>query len=324
MSDTWDRCLCLWTKGATPMSARRAPRFSATGVLPRSLTFEQSLPLEGGTMDEPSRPVTTVASWLTMEVTEPACIAFQLAVTPSPAIAVDDQLTVKLDGRAVPATEILDARHSRQHLVQVDSGTLAVTYRGAVTHHGPRDPEALTDPQRLSATRPSRYCPSDRMSGFARGHFADVPTGPERIRAICEYVWRHTAYVAGVTGPTSDAIDTLLSGQGVCRDFAHLVVALCRTMDVPARVAAVYAPGLSPMDFHVVAEAAADGAWWVWDATRLAPRQTLVRIATGQDAADIAFMAVLSGRTELSTMEIAAVAGADLPYDDHEQLIALG
>ena len=274
-------------------------------------------------MDEPSRPVTTVASWLTMQVTEPAWIAFQLAVTPGSATAVDDLLAVTLDGRPVPATEILDEHHSRQHLVEVDRGTLAVTYRGAVTHHGPQVPEALTDAQRLSATRPSRYCPSDRISGFARGHFADAPVGPERIRAICDYVWRHTAYVAGVTGPTSDAVDTLLSGQGVCRDFAHLVVALCRAMDVPARVAAVYAPGLSPMDFHVVAEAAVDGAWWVWDATRLAPRQTLVRIATGRDAADIAFMAVLSGRTELSTMEIAAVAGADLPYDDHEQLIAL-
>jgi len=274
-------------------------------------------------MDEQLSQVTTVASWLTMEVTEPACIAFQLAVTPGPAMAVDDQLTVKLDGRLVPTTVILDPHHSRQHLVHVDRGTLAVTYRGAVTRHGPRVPNVVSDAQRLSASRPSRYCPSDRMSGFARAHFADVPTGPERIRAICDYVWRHTAYVPGVTGPTSDAVDTLLSGLGVCRDFAHLVVALCRAVDVPARVAAVYAPGLSPMDFHVVAEAAADGAWWIWDATRLAPRQTLVRIATGQDAADIAFMAVLSGRTELSTMEVSAVAGADLPYDDHEQLIAL-
>ena len=77
------------------------------------------------------------------------------------------------------------------------------------------------------------------------------------------------------------------------------------------------------MDFYVVGEAATDGAWWIWDATRLAPRQTLVRIATGQDAADIAFMAVLSGRTDLSTMEVAAVAGDDLPYEDHEELVAL-
>ena len=78
------------------------------------------------------------------------------------------------------------------------------------------------------------------------------------------------------------------------------------------------------MDFHVVAEAVVDGAWWVFDATRSAPRQTLVRIATGQDAADIAFMTVLSGRAVLSTVEIGAVAGADPPIDGHHRLVALG
>ena len=105
-------------------------------------------------MDEPSRPVTTVASWLTMQVTEPAWIAFQLAVTPGSAMAVDDLLAVTLDGRPVPATEILDEHHSRQHLVEVDRGTLAVTYRGAVTHHGPQVPEALTT--RSACRRPDR------------------------------------------------------------------------------------------------------------------------------------------------------------------------
>jgi Transglutaminase-like superfamily len=142
------------------------------------------------------------------------------------------------------------------------------------------------------------------MAGFARSHFGDRPTERERVHAICGYVRRRTGYEVGVSGPTSDAVDTLLAARGVCRDFAHLVVALCRAVDVPARVAAVYAPGLSPMDFHVVAETALDGAWWTWDATRSAPRQCLVRIATGRDAADIAFATVLSGRAELSTVEV--------------------
>src|SRR6185369_6056709 len=107
------------------------------------------------------------------------------------------------------------------------------------------------------------------------------------------------------------------------RDFAHLVVVLCRAVEVPARVAAVYASGLSPMDFHAIVETAIDGVWWSWDATRLAPRQTLVRIGTGRDAADVAFATVLSGRVELSTVEIWAIAGTDLPLDDHDGLVAL-
>src|SRR5690606_13899415 len=95
---------------------------------------------------------------------------------------------------------------------------------------------------------------------------------------------------------TDGAVSTLLSRRGVCRDFAHLVVAFLRALDVPARVVSVYAPGLTPMDFHAVAEAAIDGTWHVVDATGLAPRQSLLRIATGRDAADTAF---LSARGDL-------------------------
>jgi hypothetical protein len=73
----------------------------------------------------------------------------------------------------------------------------------------------------------------------------------------------------------------------------------------------------------VVVETALDGAWWVWDATRLAPRAGLVRIATGRDAADVAFATVLTGRVEPVGMEITAVVDGDLPADDHESLVAL-
>ena len=80
--------------------------------------------------------------------------------------------------------------------------------------------------------------------------------------------------------------DTLLAGAGVCRDYAHLVVALLRAVNVPARLVSVYAPGVYPMDFHAVAEAFVEGQWRVVDATLLAPRQSLVRITTGRDTAD--------------------------------------
>jgi transglutaminase-like putative cysteine protease len=130
-------------------------------------------------------------------------------------------------------------------------------------------------------------------------------------------------YDGTASGPTTDAIDTLLAGRGVCRDYAHLTAVLCRAVGVPARVAAVYAPGLDPMDFHLVVETALADEWLVWDATRLAPRQSLIRVATGRDAADVAFGTVLSGTAELVDMAITAVADGDLPTDDHEALVRL-
>ena len=98
------------------------------------------------------------------------------------------------------------------------------------------------------------------------------------------------AYIAGSSRSTDGAVTTLLSRQGVCRDFAHLVIAMLRACDMPARLVSVYAPGLQPMDFHAVAEALVDGEWLVADATTLAPRAAMLRIATGRDAADTAFL----------------------------------
>ena len=114
-----------------------------------------------------------------------------------------------------------------------------------------------------------------------------------------------------------------MTGMGTCRDFAHLGIALCRATGVPARFAAVYAPGLLPMDFHAVFEAFQDGDWWVHDPTGLAPRPSLVRIATGRDAADTAFAAVTNGLADLESIEVLAVAEPFLPTDDNSGMVRL-
>jgi len=87
-------------------------------------------------------------------------------------------------------------------------------------------------------------------------------------------------------------------------------------LQIPARFAAVYAPGLTPMDFHAVFEAWFDGAWWTYDATRRAPREGMVRIATGRDAADTAFLNVLRGIIALRSIEVTATVTGLLPIDD--------
>ena len=117
-------------------------------------------------------------------------------------------------------------------------------------------------------------------------------------------------------------MDTLLLGEGVCRDYAHLVVGLLRAQDIPARLAAVYAPGLYPMDFHAVVEAWVDDEWRVVDATGLAPRQSLLRIATGRDAADTAFLSVHHGTVNLVAVNVMAVVDV-LPTDDPEKVVSL-
>ena len=164
--------------------------------------------------------------------------------------------------------------------------------RGVATRPEP------TQAEQLIFLRPSRYAESDRLAAVARSEFAGIGAGPELLAAVSSWVGTQLSYVPGSSRPTDGAVQTLLQREGVCRDYAHLVIALLRALDVPARLVAVYAPGLAPMDFHAVAEALLDGHWRAVDATLLAPRASLVRIATGRDAADTAFLSAYCGAAD--------------------------
>ncbi|MBU2666584.1 transglutaminase family protein [Actinoplanes bogorensis] len=250
-----------------------------------------------------------VACFLGFDVTEPAEVVLQISV----AAPEKSELTVS----AGEVSVLPDG----QRMLRAPAGRVEVSYEASVGLH-PGVP-AVTEVERIVALRPSRYCPSDRLGGFASKEFGGLSDATTAVRAITSWVYGHLAYTPGSSGPTTDAIDTLLGGAGVCRDYAHLVATLCRAIDIPARVAAVYAPGLDPMDFHLVVETALEGQWRVWDATRLAPRQSLMRIATGRDAADTALATTISGALTMPDIRILAVAGGDLPYDDHEGLVSL-
>ncbi|MFI5909749.1 transglutaminase family protein [Dactylosporangium sp. NPDC051541] len=249
----------------------------------------------------------------------PAEIVLQIAAARRPGVTVRDELDVRLDGAPVPVETIETGDGGRLHVVRPGPGRLDVGYEV----HARLDPEPapVTPLERIVYLRPSRYCPNDRLHGFAVAQFD--PRSPTLAADVRAFVQERTQYTAGSSTATTDAADTLLSGNGVCRDFAHLVVALLRALDVPARTAAVYAPGLSPMDFHAVAEVAVDGVWRVVDATGLAPRPSLLRIATGPDAATTAFATVQAGIAELSTMEVRAIVDGDLPHDDLSAAVTL-
>ncbi|MCP1471809.1 hypothetical protein J3E64_003522 [Sphingobium sp. OAS761] len=141
---------------------------------------------------------------------------------------------------------------------------------------------------------PSRYCEADRFGSFVGGHFPDLADGP-LVAALVQWVRDNIAYVPGSSGVNTTAADTFVAQQGVCRDFAHLTAALVRSRDIPARLVSVYALGLEPPDFHAVVEVWLGGAWHLVDATGLAPVETMVRIAVGRDATDIAFMTIFGG-----------------------------
>ncbi|WP_439574282.1 transglutaminase-like domain-containing protein [Phreatobacter sp.] len=137
---------------------------------------------------------------------------------------------------------------------------------------------------------PSRFCPSDSLSRFANRTFAEAGDGVARVMAVMDWIAEHVDYVPGASVAQTGADETFTTRAGVCRDFTHLAIALCRALNIPARAASVYALDLDPPDFHAVTEVYVGGAWWMVDPTRLAPVEGMVRIAEDRDAADIAFM----------------------------------
>ena len=246
----------------------------------------------------------------------------QVAVAdPAPA-KVEESLRVSCDGVPLEAREILVHGEGRVHLVRPAPGMVTVEYEATMT--GTADPSPVSEADRIRYLRPSRYAESDRLATMAQAEFAGITGAGDLLAAVSSWVGSRLYYVPGSSGPTDGAVDTMLQRQGVCRDYAHLVIALLRGLDVPARLAAVYAPGLDPMDFHAVAEAVVGDHWRVVDATLLAPRSSLVRIATGRDAADTAFLSTYGGAADLLESEVSAVIDGDLPADDISALVSLG
>ena len=262
----------------------------------------------------------TVSAKLELAIRDPAEIALQIAVAAGE--RVDELLEIHLNGARVPWEAVEGGHGGRIHIVRAGRGQLAVTYTATVI--GRAAPPTCGDDERLVYLRPSRYAESDRLAEFGRRQFGGLTDAAGILGAVSSWVGWELAYESGSSLPTHGAVDTLLGGRGVCRDFAHLVVALLRARDVPARVAAVYAPGLHPMDFHAVAEALVDGTWRVVDATLLAPRSSLIRIATGRDAADTAFLTVIGGTVDLVGLDVSAIVEGNLPTDDPRDLVSLG
>ncbi len=233
---------------------------------------------------------------------------------------VQEAVDVRLDGSPLEPSVIGDAHGTRLHAIRAEVGVLTIDY--AATIDGREQPAPSAERDRLRYLRPSRYCESDELAATANAEFGRL-TGDQLLDGVSSWVGTRLAYVPGSSLSTDGAVRTLLAREGVCRDYAHLCIALLRASGVPARLVSVYAPGLDPMDFHAVCEAYVEGKWCVVDATALAPRSSLVRIATGRDAADTAFMTTVSGHADLIDVVVGAVVDV-LPNDDLTAATYLG
>ncbi len=148
----------------------------------------------------------------------------------------------------------------------------------------------------------SRYCPVIAFSRLVEDEFAGT-AGGARVAAIRDFIAGHFTYLAGTSDSETDAMATFIQREGVCRDYAHVLIALARASNIPARFASVYAPDVDPPDFHAVAEVflahtGGGGAWHLVDATGMATAGEMAKIGVGRDAADVSFLTVF-GSAEL-------------------------
>ncbi len=262
-----------------------------------------------------------VGAELEVAVTSPTTLAFQIAVTDHPGAQLTESLTFTCNGKTVTPDEIIGQHGNRIHRFAAPEGTVTASYQATILGHA--DPAPVRDIDLITYLWPSRYAEADKFFGFAATEFEEYVESETLLEKVSSWVGTRLNYVPGSSDPIDGAVDTLLAGAGVCRDYAHLVVALLRAVNVPARLVAVYAPGCEPMDFHAVAEAYVNGAWRVVDATCLSPRQSMVRIATGRDAADTAFLDNFKGAITLKRMEVTAVVDGPLPQDSVHDLVSL-
>lgn len=222
------------------------------------------------------------------------------------------------------------ATGNRYMRLRAHAGPLQLRYAATVdiTHHE-ADPASIAEvpvhllpPETMGYIYPSRYCESDRLLRMAANRFGHLPQGYARVQAIRDWVNFHVAYASNTTNGNTSALDTLIEQVGVCRDFAHLMITVCRACNIPARFATGTDYGADPQrgppDFHAYVEAFLGDRWYIFDPAGTAIPMGMVRFGTGRDAADVAF-ATIFGNVQTQAPQIWTTAleiptlGIELP-----------
>ncbi len=231
--------------------------------------------------------------------------------------------------------EELRGDDDENRLIRIDTGDaseLSVCYRALVETRPVRIPVeeieeipiAELDHLVIPYLFPSRYCQSDRLGRLADGIFGEFSTPLAKAQAISDWVFENVEYLPGSTDSGTSAFDTVTQRAGVCRDFAHLGIALCRALSIPARYFSGYSYRLDPPDFHACFEVYAGGRWFIFDPTRLAPLNGLVRVGTGRDAADASIATIFGNMSGLSVEVSCHHCGDDFePWPPQEKQLAV-
>jgi len=235
---------------------------------------------------------------------------------------VNEHLT--LSQAVLPRAHTDAVAHTRYLCLKAVPGPLQIDYEATVDiAHYRAAPDNLPEVavadlpgHVLPYLYPSRYCESDRLYGFANQQFGGLWQGYGRVMAIRDWVSQNVRFQSNTSVSTTSACDTLASRQGVCRDFAHLMIALCRALNIPARFATGMDYGadpiLGPPDFHAYVEAWVGNRWYLFDPSGTAIPMGFVRLATSRDAADAAFATIFGPvQSQAPKVHIEAVAGVD-------------
>jgi transglutaminase-like putative cysteine protease len=235
------------------------------------------------------------------EVSKPASFLFNVAVAQNPFQRI---VTEHFEVSGAEFCPEMLIRGQRFHRLTAQPGPVEVTYEAVVdaTHELLGDPFRIQVPlfeqipaEAIEFIYPSRFCQSDLLARLAKREFNQDESGFYRVTRICNWIFERVEYLSGETTATTSAFDTVTELAGVCRDFAHLAIAFCRSLGIPARFVSAYAYGLNPPDFHAYIEAFLGGRWILFDPTRLAPQSSFVRIGQGRDAADTSFATIFGG-----------------------------
>ncbi len=229
-------------------------------------------------------------------------------------LVIEPQMNVEEDVHGSPAN-----RHLRVH---AEPGPFRLSYDAIVdvVHHFalPADlrevPIAELPASVLQYIYPSRYCQSDRLMEVARSEFGSMTPGYARVEAIRQWVQSRTKFQIGSSHPGTSALETYECATGVCRDFAHLMVSICRALNIPARLATAVDygadPSMGPTDFHCCVETYLGDRWYLFDPSGISPRMGLLRIGTGRDASEVAF-ATIFGTVQWTMPKISIRAEGD-------------
>ena len=259
---------------------------------------------------------------LAYDVVTPSEFIFNVhaARTPHQRVISESFATTPHSDVAIDEDPAFGNRLARLH---AEPGALSVRYAGTVeVSHFMAEPALLCGtplaqlPTRtLLYLRPSRYCQADRVQAMAWREFGHLPPGHGQADAVCTWVCERTRFQPGTSGVNTSALETLNERVGVCRDFAHLAIALLRALNYPARIVTGVDygadPVLGPPDFHAYVEVFLNGRWYLFDPTGISPLTGLIRIATGTDAADVPF-ATMFGDVRTTMPKISFAASQDL------------